>query len=339
MRHRTLGLAALLAALLVALIGARQLLITKMPGSSFRGALPALSPEQIDLRGRLKTHVETLAVGIGERNMFRYPALLRAAQYIDETLAAAGHQPRSQEFEVRGKPVRNIEIEITGAEPNRGVVVVGAHYDSVDGSPGANDNGTGVAAVLELARTLKDRRPRRSVRLVAFVNEEPPFSYTDAMGSVRYATRLADAGETSVAMLSLETIGYYSDDPGSQRYPFPLSFFYPDTGNFIGFVGNLRSMALVRRATKSFREHARFPSEGLAAPRWLTGIGWSDHWSFWQAGYPAIMVTDSALFRYAEYHSRADLPGVVDYDRFARVVDGLAGVVIDLADGERPERQ
>jgi len=336
MRHRTLGLAALLVALLVAVIGARQLIITKMPGSSFGGALPALSREQIELRERLKTHVETLAARIGERNMFRYPELVRAAQYIDDTFVAAGHQPSSQEFEVRGKPVRNIEIEITGAEPDRGVVVVGAHYDSVDGSPGANDNGTGVAAVLELARILKDRRPRRSVRLVAFVNEEPPFSYTDAMGSMRYATRLAEAGETSVTMLSLETIGYYSDEPGSQRYPFPLSFFYPDTGNFIGFVGNLRSKALVRRATKSFREHARFPSEGLAAPSWLTGIGWSDHWSFWQAGYPAIMVTDTALFRYREYHTRADLPGVVDYDRFARVVDGLTQVVIDLADGELP---
>ncbi len=336
MPHRTLGLAALLATLLVVVIGAGQLIITKMPGRSFRGQLAALSAEQIDLEGRLKSHVEILAARIGERNLFRHSALTRAAQYIDDTLAAVGHQSQSQEFYVQGKPVRNIGVELTGAEPSRGTVLVGAHYDSVAGSPGANDNGTGVAAVLELARALKGRRLRRSVRLVAFVNEEPPFFYSDAMGSLRYATRMAERGEELVAMLSLETIGYYSDDPGSQRYPFPLSIFYPDTGNFIGFVGNLRSKALVRRAVQSFREHARFPSEGLAAPGWLTGVGWSDHWSFWKAGFPAIMVTDTALFRYREYHTPADQPGVVDYGRFARVVDGLAQVVIELANGDAP---
>ena len=244
---------------------------------------------------------------------------------------------RGRPMQVNGKKEKRAKlkegdvIEIGGAEPDRGLVVVGAHYDSVDGSPGANDNGTGVAAVLELARILKDRRPRRSVRLVAFVNEEPPFYYTNAMGSRRYATRLAEAGETNVAMLSLETIGYYSDDPGSQHYPFPLSFFYPDTGNFIGFVGNLRSVALVRQAVKSFRGNASFPCEGLAAPGWLTGVGWSDHWSFWRVGVPAIMVTDTALFRYREYHTPADRTDVVDYERLARVVDGLVHVVVDLA--------
>jgi len=335
-RYRTSGLAALLAALLVVVIGAGQLIITKMPGRSFRGPLAALSDEQIALEARLRAHVETLAARIGERNLIHHSALARAAQYIDDTLAAAGYRSQSQEFYVQGKPVRNIEVELTGTEPSRGIVLVGAHYDSVAGSPGANDNGTGVAAVLELARALKSHRLRRSVRLVAFVNEESPFFYSDAMGSLRYATRMAERGEELVAMLSLETIGYYSDDPGSQRYPFPLRFFYPDTGNFIGFVGNLRSKALVRRAVRSFREHARFPSEGLAAPGWLTGVGWSDHWSFWQAGFPAIMVTDTALFRYRQYHTPADHPGIVDYGRFARVVEGLVKVVIDLADGDAP---
>ncbi len=336
MRHRTSGLAALLAALLVVVIGAGLLIITKMPGRSFRGPLAALSAEQIDLEGRLRAHVETLATRIGERNLLRHSALTRAAQYIDDTLATVGFRSQSQEYYVQGKPVRNIEVELTGAEPSRGIVLVGAHYDSVAGSPGANDNGTGVAAVLELARALKGHRLRRSVRLVAFVNEEPPFFYSDAMGSVRYAKRMAERSEELVAMLSLETIGYYSDAPGSQRYPFPLGFFYPDTGNFISFVGNLRSKALVRRAVQSFREHARFPSEGLAAPGWLTGVGWSDHWSFWQAGFPAIMVTDTALFRYREYHTPADHPEVVNYGRFARVVDGLVQVVIELADGDAP---
>lgn len=336
MRHRMLSMAALLSGLVAAAIGAGQLFVTRMPARSFEGPLPPISPAQVKLAERLEAHVETIAGRIGERNIFRYPSLLRAAEYIEESFISADHEPRSQEFEVQAKAVRNIEVDIRGEEPEAGIVVVGAHYDSVHGSPGANDNGTGVAAVLELARLLNDQKLRRTVRLVAFVNEEPPFFYTNAMGSVRYAGRAAERGEKIVAMLSLETIGYYSDEPGSQRYPFPLSFFYPDTGNFIGFVGNLRSRSLVRHATGSFRQHARFPSEGLAAPGWLTGVGWSDHWSFWRAGFPAIMVTDTALFRYQQYHTAADRPDVIDYERFARVVDGLLLVVVDMAQGEGP---
>ncbi len=332
-QRRALGLAALVVCLLVSFVGARQLIITKMPERSFQGRLEPLSEEQHELKERLRTHVETLAGRIGERNMGRYTALIRAAQYIESDLAVTGYESQSQAFDVQDKPVRNIEVELVGAQPSRGMVLVGAHYDSVEGSPGANDNATGVAALLELARALRRHQLARSVRLVAFVNEEPPFSYTDAMGSVQYATRMAERGEKLAAMLSLETIGYYTDEPGSQHYPFPFGLFYPDTGNFIGFVGNLRSTALVRRAVKSFRRHARFPSEGLAAPGWVTGVGWSDHWAFWQAGYPAIMVTDTALFRYREYHTPFDLPEVVDYERFARVVDGLVSVVIDLAGG------
>lgn len=336
MRRCMLSMAALLLGLVAAAIGAGQLFVTRMPARSFEGPLPPISPAQVKLAERLEAHVETIAGRIGERNIFRYPSLLRAAEYIEESFISADHEPRSQEFEVQAKAVRNIEVDIRGEEPEAGIVVVGAHYDSVHGSPGANDNGTGVAAVLELARLLNEQKLRRTVRLVAFVNEEPPFFYTNAMGSVRYADRAAERGEKIVAMLSLETIGYYSDEPGSQRYPFPLSFFYPDTGNFIGFVGNLRSRSLVRHATGSFRQHARFPSEGLAAPGWLTGVGWSDHWSFWRAGFPAIMVTDTALFRYQQYHSAADRPDVIDYERFARVVDGLLPVVVDLAQGEGP---
>ncbi len=307
------------------------MLVTRMPGHSHSGPLPPPTSEQQALAGRLRTHVEALAGRIGERNLFRYPALLEAARYVEESFTAAGHTPRSQSFQVDGVEVRNIEVELRGHASAGGVVVVGAHYDSVHGSPGANDNATGVAAVLELARLLSGRALPRTVRLVAFVNEEPPFFLTGAMGSAHYAERAAAHGERVVAMLSLETIGYYSDTPGSQHYPLPLGAFYPDTGNFIGFVGNLRSRALVRRATGSFRRHARFPSEGLAAPGWLTGVGWSDHQAFWRAGYPAIMVTDTALFRYREYHSAADRPEVVDHGRMARVVDGLAAVVADLA--------
>ena len=326
--RRLVMLVILLAA---AALGARQLLIVKMPGRSFAGTLPPLTAAQSDLRRSLERHVNTLAGDIGERNLYRYPALLRAADYIEAEFAAMGYQPRSQTYQLRDKAVRNIEAEIQGTQLDAGIVVVGAHYDSVTGSPGANDNATGVGAVLELARVLRDRSPPRTVRFVAFVNEEPPWFYSDAMGSVHYAERAASRNENIVAMLSLETIGYYSDSPGSQRFPVPLGLFYSDTGNFIGFVGNLRSRDLVRRAVKRFRASTQFPSEGLAAPGWLAGVGWSDHWSFWRAGYPAIMVTDTALFRYAQYHTYADRPDVVDYERYARVTNGLIPVVEDLA--------
>jgi Peptidase family M28 len=209
---------------------------------------------------------------------------------------------------------------------------VGGHYDSVLGSPGANDNATGTAAVLELARLLAGQQLARTVRFVAFVNEEAPFFQTDAMGSWVYARRSRARGEQVVGMLSIETIGFYSDVVGSQHYPFPFGLFYPRTGNFIGFVGDIASRALVRRSIAAFRQHTPFPSEGVAAPGWMTGIGWSDHWAFWQEGYPGVMVTDTALFRYAPYHTREDTPNRMNYDYMARVVVGLARVVTLLAD-------
>jgi hypothetical protein len=137
-------------------------------------------------------------------------------------------------------------------------------------------------------------------------------------------------------MLSLETIGFFSDVAGSQHYPFPFGLLYPRTGNFIAFVGNIASRALVRRSIAAFRQHTAFPSEGVAAPGWMTGIGWSDHWAFWQEGYPAVMVTDTALFRYAPYHTHADTPVQINYERMARVVAGLARVITALADAPPP---
>jgi Zn-dependent M28 family amino/carboxypeptidase len=283
------------------------------------------------LRGRLEKHVSTLAGEIGERNIWYYDGLVEAAGYIEHALLSAGYEVGRQEFNVQGFTVANLEVTLTGQSKADEIVVVGAHYDSVVGSPGANDNGTGVAALLEIARLLAGATLHRTVRFVAFVNEEPPFFQTGHMGSQRYAKRARERGDRIVAMLSLETIGYYSDEPGSQRYPFPMSFFYPKTANFIGFVGNLSSRRLVQRAARAFRGHSDFPAESAAAPGWLTGIGWSDHAAFWQEGYAAIMVTDTALFRYAHYHTLQDTPDKVDYGSLARVTKGLAHVVEDLA--------
>jgi hypothetical protein len=303
-----------------------------MPGTSARGALAPLTPREASLAERLRGDVEALAGGIGERNFQRYDALLAAADYVDDAFNAAGYEVHRQRYEINGRPYDNIEIERRGSSRADEIVLVGAHYDSVVGAPGANDNGTGVAAMLALAEAFAARTPARTVRFVAFVNEEPPFAHTPSMGSVVYATRSRERGERIAAMVSLETMGYFADEPGTQRYPSVLRWVYPDTANFITFVSDLSSRPVLKRAIKSFRGRASIPSEGGALPANLPGVGWSDHWSFWQAGFPAIMVTDTALFRYPAYHTGEDSPDRVDYERLARVVAGLEHVVADLAE-------
>jgi hypothetical protein len=171
----------------------------------------------------------------------------------------------------------------------------------------------------------------RTVRFVAWVNEEPPYFQTDTMGSRVYSRRCRQRQENIVAAISLETIGYYSDAKGSQKYPQPLGRLFPSEGNFIGFVSNVPSRELLDDLVMSFRRHAKFPSEKAALPDRLPGVGWSDQWSFWQEGYAGLMVTDTALFRYPHYHERTDTPDKLDYDRLARVVDGLAAALAELA--------
>jgi Zn-dependent M28 family amino/carboxypeptidase len=300
-----------------------------VPGASYRGALKPLAPDENLLAANLRKHVA--AIASSEHNFLKAAELEAAAQYIEKALAGPGLTVATQRFMSGPAEVRNIEVEVRGDARASEIVIVGAHYDSVLGAPGANDNGSGVAAVIELARLLRGSSPARTLRFVTFVNEEPPFSHSDAMGSRHYARRARERGENIVSMFSLETIGYYSDSPGSQRHPFPLGFFYPSTGNFIAFVSNLSSRALLHEALASFRRHAGFPSEGVAAPAFIPGVDWSDHWSFWQEGWPALMVTDTAPYRYPHYHTSEDTPDKVDYERTARVVTGLYGMLRELA--------
>ncbi|HEY7535527.1 MAG TPA: M28 family peptidase [Thermodesulfobacteriota bacterium] len=303
----------------------------KMPGHSFSGSLSLLSVEELEIQNRLKGYVEMLAEEIGERNLWRYENLEAAAGYIEKTFRELNYRITVQDFKVEGKIAKNIEVEISGKSVPNEIIIVGAHYDSALGSPGANDNATGVSAILEFARILKGHNLSRTVRLVAFANEESPFFQTDKMGSLVYVERAYKLAENIVAMFSIETIGYYSQTKGSQRYPFPFSFFYPDTGDFIGFVGNTHSRNLVHQSIASFRKHAGFPSQGTAAPGWLKGVGWSDQWSFWLKSYPGVMITDTALFRYPYYHMKEDTPDKIDYARMTRVVYGLSKVIVELA--------
>lgn len=303
-----------------------------MPGKSFAGPLPRQTAYQRQLATRLRADVTHLAVQIGERNSVNAYSKLKAARdWIRLQLTMAGYRVRSHDFQAGGKTFTNLECEIPGQTAR--TVVVGAHYDSAENCPAANDNGSGVAALLALARHFKTMKgkPMCTIRLVAFANEEPPHFWHDSMGSLNYARMARKRGDQMVAMLSLETMGYYSDVPGSQKFPAPLGLAYPDKGNYIVFVGDFKSGPLVQRCVGSFRKHAAFPSEGGALPGEMEGVGWSDHWSFWQVGVPAVMVTDTAPMRYPHYHLPGDLPDKLDYGRLARVVDGLGGVIWDLA--------
>ncbi|GGX80760.1 hypothetical protein GCM10007160_04950 [Litchfieldella qijiaojingensis] len=253
-----------------------------------------------------------------------------AAAYIERTFRDAGYEPVRHGIPTRNMTFDNIEVTIRGSYLSEGSLVIGAHYDTVQGTPGADDNASGVAVLLELARLLNEMEPRRSIHLVAFANEEMPFFGSAAMGSLNYARQLRADGEDVLGMISLEMLGYYTDEPDSQSYPPVLGYFYPETGNFVAFVGNLRSRQLVHRVIGTFREHAELPTEGLAAPELIGDIQRSDHWAFWRMGYPAMMLTDTANFRNSRYHGPSDTYETLDYDNMARLTAALARTVEEL---------
>lgn len=328
-------LAAYIAVVVTLFVAGGVWYLTSMPGPRHRGPLPPLQPWDLQLVSNLKGHVAMVAAG--EHNVVFSESLERTARYIEATLAGFGYLVTRQEFEAGGVKVRNIEVSVSspGADRPR-LVVVGAHYDSARGAAGADDNGSGVAALLEIARKLKSFYPAEGVeiRLVFYVNEELPWYGTEKMGSYVHASGLKRDGRNVMAMLSLETIGYYGEAPGSQHYPFPYSLLYPSAGDFIAFVGNLRSRKLLHFAIGSFRRHEPFPSEGAVAFESTQGISWSDQWAYWKFGWPAVMVTDTALYRNPYYHTLQDSPEKLDYQKLARVVRGLEGVVRELASPE-----
>jgi hypothetical protein len=311
-----LSLLLALLALAAATIAGLLYWMMAMPGRSHAGPMPALSGEDRALSLRLRLHVATLAASE------RHTDLESPARYIEAAFAKQGYQPESQYFEQYGRRMRNITA-------GSGSIVVGAHYDTVPGSPGADDNASGIAVLLELAAM------KLPVRFVAFANEEVPHANVEEMGSWAWAKRARERGEAIRAMVSLEMLGFYRDAPGSQRYPPPLNLFYPDRGDFIAFVADLGSRDLVRQSIGLFRQTAAFPSEGVAAPSFVPGVTWSDHWPFRRHGYPAVMVTDTAFNRNPHYHRPSDTPDKLDYERMARVTLGLAGMLKGLANENR----
>ena len=336
MRASPLRLLAILffALLLVLLLaaGAILYLLTGMPGESMEEPLPPLTAEQEALREHLAGHVAVLAGDIGERNSTRLPQLRQAADYIRANFEAMGYAVREQVF---GGGFRNILVELDGAERAGEILVIGAHYDSAVGTPGADDNASGVAVLLETARLLRGRQFPRTIRLIVFPNEERPYFGTDLMGSRVSAGRARQAGEDIIGMISLEMLGYYSTRPGSQVYPEIIRPLYPEQGNFLAFVANMDSLGLLREAIAGFRAARALPSEGMAAPLWLVDdIRRSDNSAYWHFGYPALMLTDTSNFRNPHYHTEGDTPATLDYGRMARAVDGLVSMARALASPE-----
>jgi hypothetical protein len=318
---------------IVAFLVAGAIYSTAMPGASYRGALPPASDAASALAPELEAHVRALAEGIGERRIGEGDSLEQAQQYITAELRRGSGAPLELAFEdlgADGSEAKNISLALPGHSPE--VVLVGAHYDSATGTPGANDNASGTAVALALAKRLSTRSFRHTIRIVFFANEEPPYFQNPGMGSLAHAQGCSERGEHIVAMLALESLGFYSEAPGSQRYPWPMGLFYPDRGDFVAFVGNLSSRSLVRRAIGTFRARAHFPSEGAALPSWVPGVDWSDHSSFWRFDFPALMITDTALFRGSHYHQQSDVADTLDYERLARVTLGIEEVIAELAE-------
>jgi hypothetical protein len=299
---------------------------TWMPGASFTGTAGPLPDPLRDLPERLERHVRALATEVGPRNEDA-PGLAAAEAYVRETLAVSGYAPERLSYPGRHTKVANVRAEHRGEGHPDEIVVVGAHYDAVVGTPGADDNASGVAAVLELARLFADRATDRTIRFLLWANEEPPSFQRDTMGSLVDAKASRARGDRIRVAYSLESIGFYSDAPDSQHYPRPFDLLYPSTGNFVAFVGSFADPAPVRRAIGAFRRVARIPSEGAAPPDVVPGAGWSDHWAYAQVGYPGVMVTDTAVFRNPEYHEAGDRPENLDYERMARVVEGMVAVI------------
>lgn len=299
-------------------------MLAAMPGSMFQGPLPPLSARQGELAERLRSHVRHLTEAIGPRNFKFYENLQRSADWLESELGRSGYAVERLPYKIDGQVFENLHT----ADDQGPFTVIGAHYDSVYECPGANDNGSAVAALLELARLLPGRR---DLRFVLFANEEPPFYKTEGMGSYVYVQRLMQKAEPVQNMICLETMGYYTDAPFSQKSPAPDWF--PTVGNFVGIAADLQSNALAREVVGRWQSQVAFPCMGIAATPesevglLQAGLSMSDHDCFWQAGIPAVMVTDTVFYRYAHYHTLEDTWEKLTYEPFARVVDGLAQIL------------
>ncbi len=322
----------------LAIITLMGFLLVKMTTFGWRPSLkgfPALSTEQRQIAENLKTHIKVLAEDIGWRNYETYENLDKTAQYIFRSFETLGYQTKSLSYHWNGRVFKNIVAEKSNSSSLEESVIIGAHYDSCF-NPGADDNASGIAGLLELARLLNGVPLKTPLRFVAFVNEEPPFFMTEAMGSRIFVRAIQKEKQKIKAAIILEMIGYYSDKDHSQRYLPLLGPFYPHRANFIAVVGNFPSRKIVKRIVQGFKKGSSFPIEWIVAPGFIPGINFSDHWSFWKEGLPAVMITDTAYLRNPHYHRTTDFPSTLDYERMAVMLLGLKESLTQFLNYEEP---
>ena len=293
---------------------------------SYPGGLTHTRPE------RLRETVSALAVGIGPRDLFNNnrARLRRSEAYISARFRAAGCALEYQEYSAAGVKVKNIVCVKPGASLPGEIVVVGAHYDTYN-NPGADDNASGVAGVIELAERAASAKYARTLKFIAFANEEPPFFMEEGMGSAVYAKAARTAGDDIKAALVLEMTGYFSEEKFSQRYPPLIGPFMPPRGNFMAQISNFSSRGLARRVDAAFRGASRLPLRTVSLPSFVPGVDYSDHSSFWAQGYPAVMFTDTSFYRTPHYHKATDLPDTLNYEYMAAFLDGVKAAVDELA--------
>ncbi|MDH5180457.1 MAG: M28 family peptidase [Gammaproteobacteria bacterium] len=281
--------------------------------------------------------VHYLSVKIGPRNLKHYDGLQRAAKYIHQEFTNLGYKVERQQYQVEAKAVENLIIGIGPKDAPR--IIIGAHYDSFGDQPGADDNASGVAGLIALAKLLKlsENKLDKRIELVAYTLEEPPYFRTQLMGSYQHAKRLHNNKVKVIGMIALEMIGYFSDEEDSQNYPIGLmGMFYPDVGNFIGVVSNFSSSSLKNRLAEQIKK-ADIDVQTLMAPAILTGVDFSDHMNYWEFGYDAVMITDTAFYRNHHYHKHSDVISTLNLEKMAAVVRGVYYGVLDLAIEKEPE--
>jgi hypothetical protein len=291
----------------------------------------SMPEELVAIESTLRDDVAYLSETIGPRNPSHYDALVLSADWIRSRWSAYGYEVLEQHFDVEGMDCENLEVEIRGRRAPSEIILLGAQYDSWPESPGANNNAGGVAVLMQVSEMLRGYEPDRTIRLVAFTTQEPPYSKTEWQGSVHYARRSHDREEDIRVMMSMDAIGVYKQDAGTQTLPFPFSLLYPDRGNFLAFIADLGTRARLVEATRGFNRASSFPLEAGAVPRWVKGASWSDHASFWDFGYPGIQITDTGAFRSAAHTTSDDTMEKMDFAALARVAVGMYGAVVELA--------
>jgi len=291
-----------------------------------------------EIKRNLLSYVEFIQK-LGPRNSadeVSYRRLQQCRNWIIKEWESMGYEVEEDTFSVGGREYANLIVEIRGQRRPGEIVIVSAQYDTHPGSPGANNNGSGMAVLFELSRLFSNRSSLfgRTLRLIEFVNEQYPFFGTENMGSYRYAKRCREKNENILVMISLDTVGYYTDKPKSQKLPFPFSLFYPDRGISLAFIGNLTSRSYVVKITAGFKKGSAFPINAGVAPECVEGVTWSDHSSFWKFGYPALQVTDTGKFRSPYHNTSEDTMEKLDFDAMSRIVIGMYAAILDLVEAK-----